>query len=326
MSFKENQDVRSENIETFLKLERNLKHNSDYAAELNRIIVGSFIINLLIEGGPQLIVMTSLLVAELSSTTEFTTLRVMFENVLQTYLGLPGNASFILMIVLQVFKLDFSLISIFSSQTYGLGIGLAGGVMKLLAVLCLASAKVVLISLQFYQMPYIYGLVTIGEFMVALLYCKLTQTKISIMKDVLPIVATPALHVIANRMVRHTKGKQVRKTMGFLLMWDGTLNIVILHLAYLELVYIPLQHISHMEIFLAPEKQNVEDEYIIYALIGYVLAIVPFLTLRGAFHLFGRRWRWLESNRKQGEGVEKLEMTTETSYHQRYVDAYSLDA
>ena len=326
MSLEENLRVRNENIGHFMKLESELKQNLDYAAELNRIIIGSFVINLLTEGGPQLIVTTSLLVAELTSDTQFTKLRVMFENVLETYLGIPGNASFILMIVLQVFKLDFSLISIFSSQTHGLPIGLAGGLMKLLSVLCLASAKIVLVTLQFYQMPYIYGLVTLGEFMVAFVYCKITQTKVSIMKDVLPIVATPALHVIANRMVRHTEGKNFRKTMGFLLMWDGTLNIVILHLAYLGLVYLPLQHIAHMEIFLAPEKENEESNYIIYAVIGYVLAVLPFVALQGAFHMFGRRWRLIENNTKRADAVERVEMTTERTYYERYVDAYTMDA
>ena len=326
MSLEEDPQVRSENIGTFMKLERDLKLNSDYAEDLNRIIIGSFIINLLTEGGPQLIVITSLLVAELTSKTQFTTLRVMFENVLQTYIGMPGNASFIFMIVLQVFKLDFSLISIFSSQTYGLAIGLKGGVMKLLAVLCLASAKISLITLQFYQMPYIYALVTIGEFIVAFLYCKITQTKVSIMKDVLPIVATPALHVIANQMIRHTEGKHFRKNMGFVFMWDGALNIVILHLAYLGLVYIPLEHISHMDIFFAPEKQHEENNYITYAVIGYVLAILPFLALQAAFHMFGRRWRLLESNTKQAESVERVETTTERTNYERYVEAYALDA
>jgi len=197
--------------------------------------------------------------------------------------------------------------------------------MTVLSVLCLASAKIVLVTLQFYQRPYIYLLVTIGEFLVAYLYCKTTQTKVNIMKDVLPIVATPTLHVIANRMVRHIEGKHFRKITGFLFKWDGTLNIVILHFAYLGFVYIPLQHISSM-IFEAPGKQNVESEYITYAIIGYVLAIVPFLTLRGAFHLFGRRWRLLEKTAKPAEGVENLEMTEERTYYGRYVDAYNLEA
>ena len=178
--------------------------------------------------------------------------------------------------------------------------------MTLLSVLCLASAKLVLITFQFYQMPYIYLLVTIGEFVVAFLYCKITQTKVSIMNDVLPLVATPTLHASANRMVRHIKGTHVRQNMGCLFLWDGTLNIVILHLAYLGLVYIPLQQISHM-IFEDPKNQNLEPEYITYAMVGYVLAIVPFLILRGAFHLFGRRWRLLEKTAKQRAGVENVE-------------------
>ena len=326
MILEDNPHVRNEQIGTFMKLGRDLKQNCDYAADLNRIITGFFIINLLTEGGPQLIVTTSLLVAELTSTTQFTTLRVMFENVLHTYIGMPGNASFIMMIVLQVFKLDFSLITIFSSQTYGLQIGLAGGLMKLLAVLCLVAAKIVLVTLQFYQMPYVYGLVTIGEFVVAFVYCKITQTKVSISADILPIVVTPALHVIANRMIRHTKGKHFRKNFAFLFMWDGTLNIVILHLAYLLVVYIPLQYISQMEIFLAPEKQNKDNTHITYAVLGYVLAIVPFLILRGAFHMYGRRWRLLENNRKQSDAAKNVDMTTESTYYERYVDAYNLDA
>ena len=64
MRLENNGHERSKNIDAFLKLETDLNNISDYASELNRIIIGSFIINLLAEGGPQLIVMTSLLLAE----------------------------------------------------------------------------------------------------------------------------------------------------------------------------------------------------------------------------------------------------------------------
>ena len=71
-------------------------------------------------------------------------------------------------------------IAIFSSQTFGTGVGMVGGPLKYLEVFCLTVVKLMLVTLLFYQMPYIYGLVTIAEIIVAFGYCKVTQTKVSL--------------------------------------------------------------------------------------------------------------------------------------------------
>jgi hypothetical protein len=186
------------------------------------------------------------------------------------------------------------------------------------------------LTLKFYQMPYVYGLITIAEFLIAWVYCKVTQTRVNIMEDVLPIVCSPALHMTGNRMVRQIKGKTFRKTFSILLKWDGTLNLICLHLANLILIYIPFQYLN---VLLAPGTQNVKEEYLTYALIGYVLAIIPVVILRSAFYLFGRRWRLIERSAEEVNSDEKIEMVTdkntitsaENPNYEKYVNAYSLN-
>ena len=158
---KDSDEEQEEGIRSFLKLQRKLEKILSFKAELKRIIVGSFMINLLAEGVPQLIVMTSLLVSQLSSETEFGRLRTIFENALEEYIGVPGKVLFILMMTLQIIKIDFSLMTIFSGRTFGLGIGFIGGILQFLALTLLVFPKVILVSLQFYQAPYVYGLVVV---------------------------------------------------------------------------------------------------------------------------------------------------------------------
>ena len=129
-------------------------------------------LNLLIEGLPQLIVMTSLLVTELGNQHGFGKLRSIFENILSEYIGMPGNLSFIVMLVLQVVKIVLSLNVIVSSETYGIGSGLVASLIKLLALLIMVPVKLVLLTLQLYQAPYVFTLVTIAEFFISFVYCK----------------------------------------------------------------------------------------------------------------------------------------------------------
>ena len=47
----------------------------------------------------------------------------------------------------------------------------------------------------------------------------------------------------------------------------------------------------------------------VYAMLGYILSLVPFLCLEFAFSKFGRRWRLLESGLKDTYDSKQMEMT-----------------
>ena len=299
IDLKENNVKQTQKILIAIRLQKDLSKTVAFESDLNRIIVGSFMINILVEGMPQLMVMGSLLVSEL--TVGFGPLRTIFENVLTTYLGTPPTTSFVLMATLQIIKIGVGVIGIFSSFAFGLDIGFVGGTMKLLAVLCLMTSKLFLVTLQFCQTPYVYGLVTIAEFMIALSFCKITQKKVNLMEDILPIVVSPALHVTGHKVARHSKSESLK--FQCLLKWDGTPSIVILYFAYLILAYLPIQYVLQIpqieELLQIPEKQDVMQGYTNYAMIGYVMSIIPFLALRGIFYQFGTRWRKILAHKKK---------------------------
>ena len=72
-----------------------ISENLHFSSILKETVSYVFLVNLLIEGFPQLFVMSSLLFGELSSENGFGRLRHLFQNVLQEYMGVPGDESFI---------------------------------------------------------------------------------------------------------------------------------------------------------------------------------------------------------------------------------------
>ena len=77
----------------------------------------------------------------------------------------------------------------------------------------------------------------------------------------------------------------------------------------LFLIYLPIQYI--LEIILSHSTQAMKHDYINYALIAYVVSIFPFLALRAAYNRIGRRWRRLESDKKNKDLSGKIEMIEE---------------
>ena len=306
---KESDEKRKENMSCFLKLQGELESILSLKAELKRIIVGSFMINLVVEGIPQLIVMASLLVSELRIENGFGKLRVIFENALEEYIGIPGKASFLLMMIFQIIKIDFSLMTIYSRRTFGFGIGFIGGTLLFFALSLVVFPKFILVSLQFYQAPYIFGLVVILEIITAFLYCKITQLKTNIMEDVLPMAVSPGLCTFGNGIIHEVKTEYVKEKFAFLLRWNGAPYIAILHFGNLCLIYLPLQYI--LKSSLPQSKQLIITEQINYAIMTYVISIFPFLAMRAVYHQFGRRWRLLESKKENKPLLDQTEMIGE---------------
>ena len=304
---KESLDDITENLDQFMTLQNELQEMENYELELRRIIIASFMTNLLIEGMPQFIVMSSLLVTELGNESGFGKLRAIFENVLKEYIGIPGKTSYIIMLVLQIIKIDFSLTTILSSKTHGIGSGMVASVIKVLGLLFMVTAKLILLTIQLYQAPYIISLVTIAEFAIALLYCKITQESVSLFHDVIPITITPALHLTTKGNVLRRKERTMSTKFSWLLVrWNGTINVVVLHFANLLLIYIPLKFALP---FLQPTVEKEWEMKFVYAMLGYILSLVPFLCLEFAFSKFGRRWRLLESGLNDTNDSKQMEMT-----------------
>ena len=306
LKLKENLDNSTEDIDYFMKLQREVQEQSNYETELRRIIIASFMINLLVEGVPQFIVMSSLLMTELRSETGFGKLRPVFENVLKEYIGIPGKESFILMLCVQIFKIDFSLKTVLSSTMYGIGAGLVASIIKILELIFLVTAKLILLTLQLYQAPYLFALVTIVEFAIAYSYCKITQENVSLMQDVVPIAITPALHLVTKGNILRQKERDLKQNYACLLRWNGTLNVVVLHIVNLLLVYVPLK------LALPSLLPNVQPDWgtgYICALVGYVLSLIPFLCLEIAFFKCGRRWKLLEVGPRSTNEKQEMEMT-----------------
>ena len=285
-------DNVSEETAEFMGLHKQFHEISKYKTELRRIIIASFMLNLLIEGLPQLIVMTSLLVTELGNEHGFGKLRSIFENILSEYIGMPGNRSFIVMLVLQVVKIVLSLNVIVSSETYGIGSDLVASLIKLLELFIMVPVKLVLLTLQLYQAPYVFTLVTMAEFFIAFLYCKVTQENVNLIQDVVPVTITPVLFLFTRGNVLRIKENVFRKKLACLARLNGAHNVVVLHLLNLVLIYIPVK------LVLPDMLPNVEEDWgtgYLCALGAYVSSLVPFLCLEVAYFKFGRRWKVLES-------------------------------
>ena len=291
----EREDLQDWN--NFKSLQKKLTENNRNSLSLKRIITFTFLLNLVIEGLPQLLVTSSLLVGEFSNSNGFGQLRHLFQNVLQEYLGLPGDASFIVMLFLQVGKINLGFISVLSLQACGVDIGIIGGVIKFFAVLPLIIGKMVLLTLQFYQTPFIFGIITILEILLGYSFCKLTQREVYFLKDVLPNLASPALNAMGNPVNTYFSENNVKKPFQWSLKWDGVQNIVILHIASLLFIYLPVYQIVRLPLFMPPRRRESVEGALNFAIVGYIFALVPFLLLRTIYYRFGRRWGLLENSR-----------------------------
>jgi len=291
LSSKKTMDIRSEDMTEFIESHKKLNEILDFKTELRRIIVASFMINLIVEGLPQLIVMLSLLVTELGNEHGFGKLRSIFENVLLEYIGLPGNVSFIVMFCLQGSKIILSLKVVVSSETYGIGSGMIALLIKMLELIIMVPAKIVLLTLQLYQAPFVFALVTTAEFAIAYVYCMISQEHFSLTRDVVPITLSPVLYMLTKGNVLTHSERILKKSFTCLARFNGALNVVLLHILNLLLVYIPTKLI--LPEVLPNVDENWETGYLC-TLGAYVGSLIPFLCLEFTFFKFGRRWKILQ--------------------------------
>ena len=294
MIAKDDMESLDEDVQKFLRLQEELKSTYVNGSKVNKIVVGSGLIVMLFESIPQVIVLLSLLYVEL--TNGFGKLGTLMENVMHTYLrsfGVPKSSSFIMIMIINVAQICISLIAVISKQKYGLDLGIKDGMLKLLSILVMLSAKLVLLMTQLYQAPYFYGFVVVAELSISYLFCKITQVHVDVMKDVVPIAVSPALYVTANRMIRHHKTPHSK--FHNILKWNGAISICILHFTNLLLIYIPINYIfPAFQSMIGQRKEDRYDERL-YAMVAYSCAIFPFVGLMLAYHKIGRRWAKLES-------------------------------
>ena len=288
---KENDD---NDIRSFLRQQRDLETTYVNESKVNRILVGCGLIVMLFESIPQLIVLLSLLRSEL--TNGFGKLGVLMENVMHTYLrslGVPKDSTFIMIMIINIAQICISLIAVISSRRYGLDLGIIGGLLKLLSILIMLSSKIILLTLQLYQTPYFFTLVVVAELAISYLFCKITQTQVDVMEDVIPIAVSTALYVTANRKIRHQENPNSK--FHYFLKWNGVFSIVILHFTNLFLIYLPINYV--FPAFQTKIGQRIEKNYDekMYATIAYCCTILPFLWLMLAYHKLGRRWAKLEA-------------------------------
>ena len=127
----------------------------------------------------------------------------------------------------------------------------------------------------------------------------------SIIQDVIPITITSALHLTSKGNVLGRKERTLKQKYAYLEKWNGAINVVILHIANLLLIYVPLKLVLPLVL------PNVEKDWemrFVYAILVYVLTLIPFLGLEYAFIKFGRRWRLLESEAKHPPEVDEIPM------------------
>ena len=289
-------DTINKVMEEFRDHHKTLQEILDFQTELQRLIVAFFMVTLLLEGFPQLIVMFSLLAAELRNENGFGKFRSIFENVLEEYIGIPGNVSFILMLGLQFLKIVISLRVIVSNERYGIGSGSVASIIKVLQLVIMVPAKFALITVQLYQAPYVFPLVSVAECTIAYVYCKVTQIKSSVMRDVVPLALTPALYLFTKGSVLRQNERNFKKNFTFLVRFNGAHNVVILHLLNLLLVYTPFKLV--LPEVLSNVSNGWENGYVL-VLLAYFLSLIPFLGLELAFVKYGRRWKKLQKSRKE---------------------------
>ena len=155
----------------------------------------------------------------------------------------------------------------------------------------MVPAKLVLLTLQLYQAPFVFALVTTAEFAIAYVYCIISQEHFSLTRDVVPITLSPVLYLFTKGNVLTHSERVFKKSFACLARFNGAPNVVILYILNLLLVYIPTK------LFLPEVLPNVDEEWYpgyLFTLGAYVLCLIPFLCLEYAFFKFGRRWKILQ--------------------------------
>ena len=240
------------------------------------------LVNMVIESIPQLIVEISLIVSELE--TGFGKLGLLFQNILEAQIGLPGHASYVFLMCLNITTIANTLLIVFKTSKNGLELGIPATISRLLALCILIFSKLWLVSLTVYQTPYNYGIILVAESVFVIIYIKLTQDQENTVQDVIPLLAGPGLYDIEKRNIN---SPHMRKC-------GGLFNTILIHMANLILIYLPTKLILW---YTSSYDGGFTTGYVV-ALVNYIVAVGPYIGMIAIFYKVGRRWDELEKTTK----------------------------
>lgn len=298
-AMKENADMEIA-CEKYIQLRQNIKENLDHLLSIRRPVLCLLILKFILENLTQVEITVSFILSEMIN--EDGNLMYIVSNTLVNLLGVNLSTLCSFMVLIQINTLSTMVLTIKSRHQFLLSHGILGSIMLLVEGGLMVGTKVILITMLFSNSAFVYPILTILEFLVALAYFKMTKIQIKLLESVLPCAISPSLLLLENNDCRRFLSKE-----SFEILSSVSLHFLNLVLSYAP-VYAIIQHSGYFDQY----KSIHDTRYHAGVVAFYCLVILPYVAMRYLYNNFGTPWRQLNVVSVSKEGQNNVgDVTTE---------------
>ena len=281
--------------ENYVTYRREIKGKMNRIMTIRNTLMKMLIVETLIENLPQLMIIVTFMISELTSGSG--KLLMIVKDGLVNYFG--GNLIFLCLVIifLHLNKFGFALLTIHGRMEYPFSNGMKGNLIILASVVIMIGGKIFLLTTALSHATPLYPIYIILELGIATIYCKATGIRLDLMETILPSAISPSFIYIGNNDDKPKSEKEKLKLY----------TIVKLHFLNLILAYVPMYALTQsVESLNAFQSSFSPIVHVIFTL-TYLASIGLYLLIDLIFKKFGSPWRYLEEAPNEIEQQYKKE-------------------
>ena len=297
----EENDEQDHFIAQYWQTKIKMKRNTDDLMNIRKIFLGVAMLEVSIEGVPQLLVVISLLLSIL--TTDYGRMKVVFDNVLHELMGIRSSALYAIVLFLAINKFLGNAYSLARNTEYPMSLGLPSFLLILTSSSILLWSRFSVLGILLSTSPHLYPIVAVLEILIIVLVCKATSTPVTLMEQILPCSLSVANFKNAKKNTENVCAKR----------YPRLFVVASLHYLHLICIYIPVYAVLSSVKGLSSYASTHTQDLHLKALIFYVLGGIVYLMLMILNEQFFRRWKVLkdipvtqtDSELVEEEGLQK---------------------
>ena len=277
----EEDDETSDQIEKYFEIKGALQNNFEEMLELHKLFFGVVLIEIGMEGIPQVEVVLSLLMALV--TSDYGRLKYIFDGLLKSLFGIGGTTLYGMLIVLTLNKYLGQIARTAGKSIYPMGLGFKATVICVIAHSILLWSKVAILAVLLSTSPYLYPLVALLEMILVFSACKMLNSTCNVIDQLLPCLFSIANWVDTNE--DKETSKSLRKPRIWTITMLHNLNLIIIYLPF----YIVLNYVPTLSIYASKHSNTLH----LTVLLVYLFCGVVYVLLMLFQEKFAKRWHIL---------------------------------
>ena len=267
--------------ENYVTYRLKLTKNTNRMITVRNTLIKMLIIEILIENLPQLLIVITFMISEL--TSGHGKLLMIVKDGLVEYFGGSLTILCLVIIFIQLNKFGVSLLTIQSRSDFPFSNGMIGTIMIATSITLMIAAKIVLIATALSHAIVFYPAWMILEGVIAMLYCKIMRIRLGMMDTILPCMILPTFICIRNQDYRPRMAKRKLKL----------ISIVTLHFLNLFFAYAPIYALTQL-------SKSFDAFQSVFSMRTHIISVLTYLSSVGFYLLFdwifkkyGNLWRLL---------------------------------